>query len=241
MVADARQYNFSGIIEAFFTQKPLTGPNSALLRGMVEARAGEMLLHPDVRYMPAFKILDLLSSMVEASHLLDAEPQLRASEARALLQQQLEEHSPRLRQFLLDAALERARYEPMMILGNTVLGHRADLTLRKRWHAMRVAHQSLHPLPPSLLIVVDNAVERTITAANFAHYREGPLMQYFAEMLELARRMATENAEPDALTSALAEGQILWKRYALKPQRYRSKKPPPANLETGFSSRPTMH
>ena len=242
MVADARQYNFVSVIDDLFSLKPLTGTHAATLRCMVEDRAKEILAHPDVRYMPAFKILDLLTDLLQVASALDSEPQLRTSEATALLRQHLAEDSPRLRQFLLDAALERARYEPMMILGHTPLGNsERDITLRKRWHAMRAAHQSLYSLSPGFMEVVEQAVERTIAAVNFSSYRVGPLMQYFAEMLDHARQLHREHQPPEALQTALAEGNALWKRYALKPQRYRSKKYASINSDASSSARPTWH
>lgn len=241
MVDVHHPYHFSSIIEDFFALKPLAGPHARLLREMVETRAQKILSHKDVRYMPAFKILDLIADMVNGATALDAEPQLRETEARALLRRALADDSPRVRQFLLDAALERARYEPMMIFGHTVAGNSVrDLTLRKRWQAMRTAHQLLDPLPAAWLAIVDAAVDAVVTAPCFANYRVGPLMQCFAEMLEMARQLQARQSAPETLINALAEGSPLWKRYALKAARYRSKKLPfyPTGTEP---ARPTIH
>lgn len=241
MVDVRHPYNFSGIIDEFFALKPPHGPHAKLLRQLVEERVGTIMDHKDVRYMPAFKILDLIADMVNSATALDAEPQLRETEARVLLRNGLSDEAPRVRQFLLDAALERARYEPMMIMGATVTGDNLrDLTLRKRWQAMKTAHQALHPLPPAWLSIVDAAVDAVIIAPCFTNFRIGPLMQCFAEMLETARRLFEKQAPPETLIAALAEGSPLWKRYALKAGRYRTKKQQFYGSET-HRTRPTIH
>ncbi len=239
MVALHRTYNFSSIIDEFFALKPLKGPHADALRDIVETRVRDVLNHNDVRYMPAFKLLDLIADMVNHAAALDAEPQLRSTEATALMRNALDNESPRLRRFLLDAALERARYEPMMILGSAVAGDgMRDLTLRKRWQAMHATHQSLNQLPGAWMTIVDAAVDAVIAAPCFANYRAGPLMQCFAEMLELARQLHDKESPPEVLIHALAEGSSLWKRYALKAARYRAKQPMMFAVE---QARPTMH
>lgn len=231
MVSLSPDYNFAGVVDEFFALKTLTGPHADLLKKQVRDRAAELLAIPDVRYMPAFKILDLLAAMVNIATGVAEEPQLRAHEAAALLRANLSDNAPLVRQFVLDAALERARYEPMMITGNATqdISHR-DLALRKRWEAMLAAHQSLEPLPAEWETAITGAIEHVITAEAFHEFRQGPLMQLFAEMLQTARHLHRENATLAQLEHALGSDAPLWKRYALKAGRYGEKHEDDSNL-----------
>lgn len=219
-------YNFRSVVEEFFELRPFKGPHAETLRQMVRARASEILAHPDIRYMPAFKILDLLAEMVNTASAVALEPQLRAVEARALVRETLTDQSPLVRQFMLEAALERARYEPMMIESHGIdaLTYR-NLTLRKRWAAMMHAHQALATLPEAWMLAVNDAVERAILSDIFQSYRTGPLLQFFAEMLQAARQLHAASAPIETLQSSLAPESGLWKRYALKAARYQEKNP----------------
>lgn len=242
MAADHNQYNFSSVIDEFFTLKPLTGPHASALRQLVEKRAREILAHPDVRYMPAFKILDLFTDMVNTAGAIDEEKQLREEEALALLRNVLSADAMRLRQFMLDAALERARYEPMMIAGAAENeGKLRDLTLRKRWQSMRATHQSMSALPQPWMDAVEAAVESVIAASCFDGYRQGPLLQCFAEMLATARQLHTSGRPLESLAEALGEDSPLWKRYALKALRYRAKTPPAAFFFPNNPASSTVH
>lgn len=222
MVAQLPDVNFISVVDDFFALKTLSGPHAAALKTQVRDRAAELLDTPDTRYMPAFKILDLLAAMVNIASEVAAEPQLRAHEATALLRANLADAAPLVRQFLLDAALERARYEPMMLLESEDIPHR-DLALRKRWAAMLSTHQSFAPLPPDWESALGRAVESVITAEAFHAYRQGPLLQLFAEMLQTARHLHREQASMAQLEAAIGPNAPLWKRYALKATRYEEK------------------
>lgn len=238
MVHVWQSLNFSSLMDEFFATRPLRGPHAKALQSLVHTRTSDLLNHPDVRYMPTFKVLELLANIANITQAIDEESQLYEHEARAMLHQALSDEASLIHHFLLEASLERARYEPMMILdtaGHTLRDH----TLRKRWTAMRYAHQRHTKLPASWLTIVDEAVAAAIAAPCFLNFRVGPLMQLFAEMLNTARRLYEEKATPEMLAHALAESGTLWKRYALKPKRY-SHKPASPHL-ADFTARSTLH
>ncbi len=220
MVSQSPQLNFHQVIDEFVSLKQWSGPHAAMLQQFLRARASELLTPETVRYMPTFKILDLLAAMVNFTHDVAEEGQLRPQEATALLRAHLSDHAPFTRQFLLDAALERARYEPMMITDSAETSHR-NVILRKRWHAMLEAHQEHQTLPSSWEAVLTESAEQVILAPCFDAYRQGPLMQLFAEMLQTARRLHDEGADQLQLLAAIDRHSPLWKRYALKSARYR--------------------
>jgi hypothetical protein len=248
MVSQNPDFNFHSVIDEFFAVKPPTGPHADLLRQLVRARAQELFANPDVRYMPAFKILDLLAAMVNIATAVAEESQLRPQEAAALVREALSDRSASVRQFVLDAALERARYEPMMIVGEQEeLSHR-DLALQKRWAAMLQAHQALEPLPEGWVEILTQAVDTVIAAEEFHAFRQGPLLQLFAEMLQTARHLQREGGALAQLETALDPNAPLWKRYALKVARYGEKPddspgtlPPESRIPQPPSGRNQVH
>jgi len=246
MVSLTPNFNFASVVDDFFALKTPQGPHIELLHQQVRTRAEELLANPDTRYMPAFKILDLLAVMVNTATDVAAESQLRAHEATALLRANLADNAPIIRQFVLDAALERARYEPMMIVESEDISHR-DLALHKRWEAMLSAHQALEPLPADWETTIGHGVATIIAAPDFHAFRQGPLMQLFAEMLQTARHLHRESASLAQLEAALGPDAPLWKRYALKATRYGEKHsasdgtlPPESRIPTPPNS-PQMH
>lgn len=226
MVALSEQYNFASVIDEFIALKSFPTPNGDALRERMRKRALEILGHPDIRYMPAFKLLDLLAEMVNTAAEIAAEPQLRRNEAQALLDSHMSDTAPLIAHFILEAALERARYEPMMVeaAGADALAYR-NLMLSKRWQAMLAAHQAHAPLPAEWAQAVEHAVLQVISAAAFTEYRVGPLLQFFAEMLATARQLHETAAPLAQLNDHLGEHSPLWKRYALKNARYREHAP----------------
>lgn len=223
MVTRTPDYNFAGVVDEFFALRMLDGPHADALQAQARERAIELLSQPDVRYMPAFKILDLLATLVDSASAIASEPQMRLHEATALLRANMSDNSPVIRRFVLDAALERARYEPMMIAEeDPELSHR-DLALHKRWDAMLHAHQELEPLPDSWAEAIGTIVERAIDAEEFRDFRQGPLLQLFTEMLETARELTRQRRPLEELEAALGQDSAVWKRYALKPGRYSEK------------------
>lgn len=231
MVSQASAYDFATVIDGFFAQKKLGGANAALITTTVRRRALELLERPDVRYMPVFKVLDLLAAFVNIATAVADAPQLRPAEVQALLRESLSDGTGLIRHFMLEAALERARYEPLMLhdTGLEADGIREQM-LERRWAAMRATHQEWADLPEAWLEILDQAVERALEAEEFREFRQGPLLQLFAEMLSLARGMHQQGAKPEQLALALDETGILWRRYALKSERYREREPQPLDL-----------
>lgn len=171
--------------------------------------------------MPAFKIMDLLAAMTELGATLSHETQLRSQEVDIILRETLSDTAPIIRQFLLEAALECARYEPMMVNDETA-ETRFEI-LNRRWQAMYTAHQSQSKLDHPRLAHVQQAVTNAIHSPDFAHYRTGPMLQLFSEMLATAREHQLENKPISELETALSSNNALWRRYALKSKRYQQK------------------
>lgn len=236
MVASADSYDFSPVIDEFLSLRPFTGPHAAALQTQIRQRARELLSEADVRYMPVFKILDLIAGCVSLARAIDQEPQLRPNEARTLLRESLSATAPLVHQFHLDMALERARYAPMMLNPGNAASEREQL-LRQRWAAMRSAHQAHESLPPVWMAMVERTVFNAIAAPEFANFRPRPLLQFFAELLATARTLQQRGASIHALSDALQPTAALWRRYALKQARYRQ--PPPTPPE--FPTRVTLH
>ncbi|MES2983923.1 MAG: hypothetical protein V4735_01900 [Pseudomonadota bacterium] len=228
MVSTGSDYNFTAVIDDFFALKHVSGTHGDALKAMVRARASTLLAHPDVRYMPAFKILDLLAALVNLAAAVAQAPQLRANEARALLRESLSDTAPLIHHFMLEAALERVRYEPLMLATRSDAASERETLLQLRWAAMRAAHQEKATLPDAWMDSIDSAVERVLAAHTFRHFRQGPLLQFFAEMLSLGRKLHQQHAPLDQLTAALSEHGALWKRYALKTSRFTEHPPLPA-------------
>lgn len=233
MVSTASAYDFAAVIDAFFAQKKLGGTHAALITDTIRKRALELLAAPDVRYMPAFKILDLLGTLVNIGAAVAEASQLRAPEVRALLRESLSDGTGLIRQFMLDAALERARYEPMMITAaKQSAAETRNHMLERRWAAMRAAHQEWAMLPDSWMDTIDEAVVHALAAEDFRRFRQGPLLQLFAEMLAQARKLHQQGSSVATLASALSEQGTLWKRYALKTERFRERGIPSADIKT---------
>lgn len=233
MVSTASTYDFTAIIDGFFSRKKIRGPHSALITASVRERAMTLLSHDDVRYMPAFKILDMLAALVNiASAIMDA-PQLRPNEVKALLRESFSDGTPLIRQFMLEAALERARYEPLMLAtpASETTAER-DIILHRRWAAMRAAHQEKAQLPDDWMDAVDTAVEHAMAVKDFQRFRQGPLLQMFAEMLAIARKLHHQRETLEALEFAISDSGALWRRYALKTARFSEKTAKPSDIKS---------
>jgi hypothetical protein len=229
MVSTASAYDFSTVIESFFEQKKIRGPQSALT-ATVRERALNLLSHDDVRYMPAFKILDMLAALVNIGVAIAESTQLRPIEVRALLRESLSDGTALIRQFMLEAALERARYEPLMLPEAPSSMNERDLILQRRWAAMRAAHQEKSQLPDDWMDAVDSAVELALASKDFHRFRQGPLLQLFAEMLSIARKLQQQRSLLVTLVDAIAENSPLWRRYALKSARFSEKVETPLEI-----------
>ena len=126
---------------------------------------------------------------------------------------------------MLEAALERARYEPLMLHLQHDHTTEREIILQLRWAAMRAAHQEKVSLPESWIDAIDTAVENALLSEDFRRFRQGPLLQLFAEMLGAARKLHKQGESVQALEAALSEHGALWRRYALKTARYIEKAP----------------
>ena len=230
MVSTASAYDFSTVIDGFFEQKKIRGPHSALVTATIRERALNLLSHEDVRYMPAFKILDMLAALVTIGVAIADATQLRPAEVRALLRESLSDGTALIRQFMLEAALERARYEPLMLPSTPSNASERDIILQRRWAAMRAAHQEKSQLPDDWMDTIDSAVDHALASKDFQNFRHGPLLQLFAEMLSTARKLHHQRAPLVTLIDALAQRGPLWRRYALKSARFSEKAPPPVEI-----------
>jgi len=230
MVSTAAAYDFSTVIDGFFAQKKIRGPHSDLITTTIRERALNLLSHDDVRYMPAFKILDMLAALVSIGAAIAAATQLRPTEIRALLRESLSDGTALVHQFMLEAALERARYEPLMLPEAPSATSERDIILQRRWAAMRAAHQEKAQLPDDWMDAIDNAVELALTAPDFHRFRQGPLLQLFAEMLSLGRKLHHQRETLLTLVDGLADTGPLWRRYALKTARFSERAAPPVEI-----------
>jgi len=193
----------------------------------LHARVGSLLDHPDSAYLPSFKCMDFVATCANMALSIAAEPQLRPQEALGLLKSLLADDAEIVRRFRLEAALERARYEPMMLHESdlyNVANHR-NAILHKRWLAMREAQQALVAIGEPYLREVDKAVSRVLDSDAFKEYRMGPLMQLFAEMLHTARLASYQSEAPELLAKELQPSGKLWRSYALKSRRFRHEAP----------------
>lgn len=233
MVATSSAYDFATIVDSFLAQKNIGGRHAAAVQSAVRTRALALLETPDVRYMPAFKILDLLAALTNIGAAIADAAQLRPNEVTALLRESLSEGTPLIHQFLLDAALERARYEPLMLDARIpdAKTERA-LILNRRWAAMRATHQEKAKLPDAWIDTLDSAAEHVLAAPDFQEFRQGPLLQLLAEMLALARKLHHQGEPLAALEAAVSERGALWRRYALKTARYNEKPSPSPDIRT---------
>lgn len=236
MVNVSNTHHFASVVDEFLALKEFPPPHGAALRQRLRERALTVLSHADVRYVPAFKMLDMVAELVNTAADIAAEPQLRQNEAFALLDAHSGEQSPLIKQFLLDAALERARYEPMMMLDaadHDGLAYR-NLILHKRWESMLAVHRSLITLPAEWIAQVDDTVEQAINEPAFAQYRTGPLLQLFAEMLQQARHLHESHAPLSQLAEHISSASNLWRSYLLKAARYQQKvdAPSPTRIPT---------
>lgn len=241
MLNTTSAYDFIAVMDGLLARQIIRGPHAAIITSLTRERASALLLLPDIRYMPAFKILDLLTAMAGIAAAIAQAPQLRGIEVRALLRESLSDETKLMRHFLLEAALERARYEPL-IIEHALNDKQAEreLILQRRWAAMRAAHQEKAALPDDWMDAVDSAVEAVLAAPEFRLFRRGPLLQMFAEMLDLARKMYQQKAPTSTLVSSLSSDSPLWRRYVLKKARYTEPKSPTPDIRK-ISAPHTIH
>lgn len=242
MVSTFSTYDFTAILDGLIARRKIQGPHAAIIIATTRERCTDLLSLSDIRYMPAFKIFDLLGAMIEIAAAIASAAQLRPNEVRALLRESFCDDTALMRQFMLEAALERARYEPIMLEANTENPeHARSILLTRRWLAMRTAHQEKFTLPDDWLDAVDIAAYRAMGAPEFAQYRMGPVLQMLAEMLALSRKTYQQHGSIEHLASALSAQGTIWRRYALKAKRYRLAATPVADISEHAGIRHTIH
>lgn len=185
---------------------------------------------PESAYVPRHKWLEFITGCVSHALSIAQETHLRTHEARAMLQQLIGAHAPLSKQFYYDAALEQARYEPIMLTAavSQKISERTQI-LQKRWQAMCAVQQAHQPLSASSLASLDYYVASAIEDPAFCNYRTGPMLQFFADMLLHASTCEAENI-PEMLESKIGQQSPLWRRFALKSSRFskNQKQPSPS-------------
>lgn len=242
MVSTYSAYDFSAILDGLIARRNIRGPHAAIIIATTRDRCTDLLSLSDIRYMPAFKILDLLGAMIEIAAAIAQATQLRPNEVRALLRESFCDDTALMRQFMLEAALERARYEPIMLEAHTPNPSEArSVLLQRRWQAMRTAHQEKFVLPDDWMQVVNTAAHQAMIAADFVNYRMGPLLQMLAEMLALSRKIYQQQGGLSSLVEALSPQGAIWRRYALKAKRYAQPACKPTDISNHSSTLHTIH
>ncbi len=173
---------------------------------------------PDASYLPRHKWLEYLSAILSHAQSIAQESQLRGYEASAMLRQLIGSGAPLHKQLRYDAALEEARYAPMMLLSSEKESPRHEL-LHKRWRAMLAVQQVHMPLSEDSIALLNSAVEIAISDPAFQHYRTGPMLQFFAEMLLSASECEAECTTAE-LGKKIGPHSAHWKRFALKSARF---------------------
>lgn len=206
--------------------------------------ARAVMNHPDMNYVPGYKITELMADMVNIAASITAEGWLGAAEAQKQLEHMVGMDSPLIRSFMSDAGMERARYEPVMLAEryqSPVAERNAILTLRLK--RMLAARQSYDPLPQSFVRAVRMAGHRAIHADCFKIYRIGPMLQFFDDMIKQADQVAQTTYDEFAglaiISDLLREESRLWKLYRHKAPRFSAKAGDPLLTDT-FLTRANM-
>ncbi len=207
-------YDYSAVLASFFEAAGDLPEHTLPLKPLVESAARRALGHPDAAFMPAFKVLDMLSGLVNHCVDIAREPHLRLPEAKAMLQQLIADDAPLLAHFYREAALERVRYEPVMLPTRyTSAREKRDATLHVRLNRMCDIYAN-KLLDAEHITLVKQAAGNAIASEDFATYRAGPMCQLFAEMLQLAT-----TTDSSSLPALLAPQSRMWKSFRLKSQR----------------------
>ena len=210
------------------------------LAPMLEARLTSLYDAPECAYMPSYKCLDLMHSFISRAVAIAEATQLRMHESRALLNHLMDDDTIIIRQFRLEAALEHARYAPLMLHETPSEGAAfRDALLKARWNAMLAAHQNHYPLGTAVAKTVRHHVAQMMQAECFRDYRIGPMLQLFAECLRTAREIEARNESAETLAALLSPAGRLWRSYALKSSRYAQTSPIHASVSLPAS--PHVH
>lgn len=193
-----------------------------MLEKEISEQLHSLIESPTTTHLPRHKWLEYITGCLDHATTIAQEPQLRAHEARAMLLQVIGNGTHFHNRFMLEAALEQARYAPMM-LTNTPKddAQERQWLLEKRWQAMKEAQQTHIPLPNDMLDMLNHNVQKAIHATCFANYRVGPMLQFFAEMLNIAYKLHDSGQPAHQLEEELGASSSIWRRYELKSERFK--------------------
>lgn len=210
-------YDYHSVLASFFDASDLSPDKIAPFKSLAESVVHDAMQNPDIVYMPAFKVLDFLSSIVTQTVNIAAEPHLRAQEAQAMLAQLLRADAPLCLRFAREAALERVRYEPVMLTKRyTSALEKRNATLTHRLSKMVGLYAATPHFSSTQHSAVMHFAGMAIKSPDFATYRAGPMCQFFAEMLQLVETDALRTSFDDII----GPQSVLWRRFRLKSHRF---------------------
>lgn len=219
--------DFLEILEAFIEQHLDTAPLFAGFEDILRKAAKEAVSEEGMHFMPGFKITNLMADMVNIAATVSCEGWLSEAEAAKQLKELLAEDAKLRRQFRLEVRMERARYEPVMLShAHATPLEKRNAMLRKKFARMVAARQSEMPLPHSFLDMVWEVAQEAIEAECFETYREGAMLQLFAEMLQAADNVLETSF--DEMQGLIALGEMLkpqgriWRSFAMKAARFKA-------------------
>ncbi len=236
--------DFIDILQGFFDQYMGSGVLFPEFQETVTDAALQVLGHPDVEHVPGYKITSLMADMVNIAASISSDGWLTNDEALARLESHLDLSGPLIQYFLADARIERARYEPVMLTeDHTSPATERNAILNERFHRMIDARQTYSPLPHSFVDEIAEAAELAIQADEFRYYRSGPMLQFFADMIQQADMIAEDTFDEDEgiqrLRRILSDNGRLWKIYRAKSARFSAPDGDPL-YEEEFASKANM-
>lgn len=210
-------YDYSTVLASFFDAAGDLPEHTNHLKPLIEATARHALSNPDVPFMPAFKVLDMLSGLVNLCVSIAREPHLRPNESRAMLSQLISDDAPLLTHFYREAALERVRYEPVMLTEHfNSAWLKRNAILQIRLSRMCDIYLSAALLTPEKHNIVTQHAQSALQSNDFSTFRAGPMCQLFAEMLS-----ATVNtSSTEEIASLIGPTSKMWRRFRLKSHRF---------------------
>lgn len=210
-------YDYGSVLASFFETAGELPEHTHALKPLVESAARRALGHADAQFLPAFKVLDFLSALVNLCVGIAREPHLRTSESKAMLQQLITDDAPLLSHFYREAALERVRYEPVMLSEHfSSAWLKRNAVLHIRLERMCAIYTTAHLINEASISIVKREALAAMQSDDFATYRAGPMCQLFAEMLQAA----SNSTDIDGLAKSIGREGSVWKRFRLKSHRF---------------------
>ena len=221
--------DFLDILDGFYEQ--LSDSGAVLYPNCYEqmrAAARRITGMVDLHYLPGVKVTQLMADLVNIAAAIAAEGWLSQSESEAQFAAMTRNDSPLVQTFVMEAEMEKARYEPVMVEERFERPiEERNAILRRRLKRMLAARQAYLPLPDVYLRSLRMAADRVMQAECFARFRPGPLLQMFDDMVAMADTVAESHWDPlkgaDYLNALLAEEGVLWKRYRCKAPRFQAR------------------